>query len=194
MKIRITTSAAGADILPCEALVDCRGNRYVVETGDHYSDGALVPVLCEATADIPRAGEKLMWTRAIAGCAMTATIVPFEGLSEEAIQMCKNGHFEEKDLVEFLPSLEREIAMHGEYVVVSRCQVARANCATAGFAIECVKRFYEVDPKARASSEMARKAMTQVECEAARNDMSNAVLGNLMSLGSYGFSPSPPAS
>jgi hypothetical protein len=179
MNILIATFAEGATVPSGASLVDCYGNRYVVARGGHYANGAPVPVLCAAGADIPKAGTKLTWCRATTGCAAIATVAPFDGLSEEARQLCKDGHFEEKDLVPFLPALEREIATYGAYVVVSRCQIARANCATSGFAIECVKRYFELDPMARATSEMARKAMTKVETHEAQDAAWKATIEHL---------------
>jgi hypothetical protein len=164
MNILIATFAEGATVPSGASLVDCYGNRYVVARGGHYANGAPVPVLCAAGADIPKAGTKLTWCRATTGCAAIATVAPFDGLSEEARQLCKDGHFEEKDLVPFLPALEREIATY---------------CATSGFAIECVKRYFELDPMARATSEMARKAMTKVETHEAQDAAWKATIEHL---------------
>jgi hypothetical protein len=88
-------------------------------------------------------------------------------LSPESIKVCAAGPFAAEDLTPFLPALAREIAAHGETAVVQRCQIARANCATPGFAVECVKFYFDCPEASRAIREMASRAMTKEEREAA---------------------------
>lgn len=88
-------------------------------------------------------------------------------LSPESTKLCDEGPFAAADLAPLLSGLATEIATHGEVAVVQRCQIARTNCATNMFAVECVKAYYgRSSSKERIFSEMARRAMTPEELAA----------------------------
>lgn len=81
----------------------------------------------------------------------------------KSIELCAAGPFEAKDLAPYWPAFVKEVALYGDVAIVERCQIARSNCATAAFSVECVKSYYDTEPVVRATSEMACKAMTAAE-------------------------------
>lgn len=97
-------------------------------------------------------------------------------LSAESLSICATGPFAAEDLAEYLPAFAKEIAEHGERAIVERCQIARANCVTAGFAVECVKAYFAAPNETRVFSEMARRAMTETERNVAHAEVRNLLL------------------
>ena len=97
-------------------------------------------------------------------------------LSDESLDLCNRGPFETEALRAFLPALAPFIAEHGEREVVERCQIARGNCATDAFAVECVFAYYKKPPALRVISEMARTAMTSAEVQAVREEIGISAL------------------
>lgn len=89
-------------------------------------------------------------------------------LRPEIVDMCKQGPFEVKDLVEYIPLLHSQIIRYGERAVIERCQIARHNCGSAEQAIDCVLAYYRApNDTTCVASEQWRRALSPAERSAA---------------------------